>query len=531
MRNYLTALMIATILASGCSDFLNVNPPSSIVDKNVTSEALSATYTGAYSRLTSWFNSYAYPGYRSNLLMVDALGEDLIGSNGSYGGVTTQYKYLSTNNTTSGVVTTMWNIYYATIKNCNNGLSLYNGIGNPTSENKVTAAQLMALRALCYFDIVRLWQKTYEVGKDLPVCPIYVESTTIANAKEGKELSTVGQVYDQIVKDLTASDNLFGEAGSYSRPSKVYINRNVVNALLARVYLTRGTKTTGGLGIKEDMDRAVECAAKAQEGMALMSQSDFLAGFNDMNNPEWLLGLNQTADYSSMTYVLHYLDTRIPGDKTNPNYKYESFAYYKSAKPDPYFKKLFDYGSGYDVNDVRFKIFQDPNPQAQTNVRNVVTYPKITFNSDFRGDIIYMRMAEMLLIEAEAILRGGDPARGTGRSAEEIINQLRSARGASTNHTVDLNFVLDERRRELWGEGATGIFDINRLRKTLTRKQLNKADFPEYSAINGFTGGHYALLTPKNEAFTQDDHYYFLQLPEAERLSNPKITITELPRE
>lgn len=531
MKNMFIAFIIGALMAaSSCSDFLNVDPPGSIVDKNVTSEALSATYIGAYSTLTDWFNSYAYPGYRSNLLMVDALGEDLIGTNGAYGGVTAQYKYLSANSITSGVAATVWSRYYATIKNCNNGLALYQGIESPTSENKVTAAQLMALRALCYFDIVRLWQKTYEVGKDLLVCPIYIEKTTIENAKMGKELSTVGAVYEQIVNDLTAADNLFEEVGSYVRPSKEYINRNVVNALLARVYLTKGTKTLGGLGVKEDMDRAVRHAAKAQEGMSLMSQNDFLAGFNDINNPEWLLGLSQTADYKGMTYAFHYLDTRIPGDKAAPSYKYESYAYYKSAKPDPYFKKLFDYGSGYDVNDVRFKIFQDPDPNAQSNVRNVITYPKFTFNSEFRGDILFMRLSEMLLIEAEAILRGGNPAVGSGQNATEIINRLRSARGASTVGTADLNFVLDERRRELWGEGATGIFDINRLRKTLVRKRLNKADFPEYAAIRGFTGGHYSLLTPQGEPFKQDDSYYFLQLPEAERLNNPMITIVELPR-
>lgn len=531
MKRLIAALSVSLILTSSCSDFLNVEPPSSIVDENVGSEALSATYVGAYSRLTNWFSSYGYPGYRSILLTIDALGEDLIGNRGTYGGVSTQYRYLSTNNTTSGVVATMWNVYYATIKNCNNGLSLYEKIENPTSDNKVTAAQLMALRALCYLDIVRLWQKTYEVGKDLPVCPIYTESTTIENAKDGKKLSTVSEVYTQILGDLSAANALFAEVGTYSRPAKIYINKNVVNALLARAYLTKGTKTMDGLGVKEDMDKAVEAAAKAQEGMSLMSKGEFLAGFNDINNPEWLLGLNQTADFSGMSYALHYLDTRIPGDENGPLFKYESYAFYKSARPDPYFKKMFDYGDGYDKEDVRFQVFQNPTSTAVPAIRNVITYPKFTFNSDYRGDLLYMRVAEMHLIEAEAILRGGDPSKGTGRSATEIINNLRSVRGATTNQIVDLDFVLAERRRELWGEGVTGIFDINRLRKVLTRKSLNKVDFPEYAAIPDFTGGHHAINTPRGSAFTRDDNYYFLQLPEAEVLSNPMIEIKELPRE
>ncbi|MEG1586970.1 MAG: RagB/SusD family nutrient uptake outer membrane protein, partial [Bacteroidales bacterium] len=226
-------------------------------------------------------------------------------------------------------------------------------------------------------------------------------------------------------------------------------------------------------------------------------------------NPEFMWGLSQSSSNNDMSYVFNYLDTR-------PN---DTRAYYKNAVPDPNFKKLFDYGMGYDTQDVRFSLFEYSENGAP-RVKNILTYTKFRFReSETSGDILFMRSAEAWFIEAEAKMRGGTG--GSSQTAEEIINEVRAKRNATTTgYTCDLEFLLKERRREFWGEGVTGVFDLTRTQKSLVRDLLNAADFPEYPNIRG---GHYTIIFPDKTDFVENSPYYFFQIPEQEIINNPKV--------
>ncbi|MDG3582900.1 RagB/SusD family nutrient uptake outer membrane protein [Galbibacter pacificus] len=66
------------------------------------------------------------------------------------------------------------------------------------------------------------------------------------------------------------------------------------------------------------------------------------------------------------------------------------------------------------------------------------------------NDFIYIRLAETYLIYAEAQLGNGQP-----EAAKETLNVLRRRSNASEyTGTVDIDFILDERARELFGEVA-----------------------------------------------------------------------------
>ncbi|RSK37324.1 RagB/SusD family nutrient uptake outer membrane protein [Hymenobacter metallilatus] len=72
------------------------------------------------------------------------------------------------------------------------------------------------------------------------------------------------------------------------------------------------------------------------------------------------------------------------------------------------------------------------------------------------NDHVTFRLADVLLMKAEAILRGGTPtSAGTyGGTALTIVNSLRThpSRGASALTSLSLDVLLDERGRELYGE-------------------------------------------------------------------------------
>ena len=67
-------------------------------------------------------------------------------------------------------------------------------------------------------------------------------------------------------------------------------------------------------------------------------------------------------------------------------------------------------------------------------------------------DFPIFRSAEMNLVYAEAVLRGGTGDAGT---ALTYVNALRTRAGASTisSSQLNLDFILDERARELYWEG------------------------------------------------------------------------------
>jgi hypothetical protein len=82
----------------------------------------------------------------------------------------------------------------------------------------------------------------------------------------------------------------------------------------------------------------------------------------------------------------------------------------------------------------------------------VVKYPLNPANFSQSGnDLVWFRYADLMLMKAEAILRGGtDPM---GQTALAIVNELRTKRGASTLGTLDEAMLLAERGREMYYEG------------------------------------------------------------------------------
>lgn len=94
--------------------------------------------------------------------------------------------------------------------------------------------------------------------------------------------------------------------------------------------------------------------------------------------------------------------------------------------------------------------------------------PNDLAGSENFNDQVYLRLAETYLILAEAQLQNGDAA-----SAANTINVLRARANASaiTASDVTIDFILDERSRELWSEEHRR-YSLVRTGKFLERVQL-----------------------------------------------------------
>ena len=170
---------------------------------------------------------------------------------------------------------------------------------------------------------------------------------------------------------------------------------------------------------------------------------EFYANFNDagdIRNKQWLTGLQYRPDGVTPITV------------TTTNLGYDQF--YSGPSPSaPY---------TYQVNlTPNIVLRQSPasfdagNDEIAWNMgyRNIKFYPDATsLSRNQNNDEPVFRYADIILMKAEAILRGG--AATGGATALSLVNQLRAARTtAAPLSSVDLPFIYAERSREFAWEG------------------------------------------------------------------------------
>src|SRR5690606_38726547 len=126
----------------------------------------------------------------------------------------------------------------------------------------------------------------------------------------------------QINADIEEALNLLN---GLSRPAKSHLNTNVVKGLKARVALTQ-----------QNWALAAQMANEARQGFPLMSNSQYMDGFSDASNPEWIWGYNHRDDHPTYFYSFYaYL-----GDFSSTNTR---------GNPKAIFSKLYDMISPTDV--------------------------------------------------------------------------------------------------------------------------------------------------------------------------------------
>ena len=266
----------------------------------------------------------------------------------------------------------------------------------------------------------------------MPGVPIYTEPTT--DQTEGKPRGTIQETYKQVLEDLTQAEALLE---GYNRGSlKNNFNQAVVQGLLSDVYLTM-----------TDWANAETYAKKVMNQYPLTSNNDYLAGFNNVNTPSWIWGMEQTeeqnmGDYSP--YAMWYIGSDDRG------YGYWSFRCFFLAQ---------SFVETFDSNDVRASQFGWEWDMIHYTL-------KFRDNEDGRGSIVFMRTESMLLNAAEALCR-----QGKYDDAKALLWQLQDMRGATRSVSTGdelLEEIWLERRKELYGEGY-GLFDLNRTQQPLRR--------------------------------------------------------------
>ena len=349
----------------------------------------------------------------------------------------------------------------------NTGIYRATQVIEKATDNRIKA-EASFLRAFFMFQVVDLFgQQPFREISDSP--------------ETNPKVFTRIEATNLIIKDLEfAEANLLAGA-----PGKA--NKAAAQAMLAKVYLNKAvyTSTTGGGSYtfaKADMDKAIDYTNRitgksltaiyfnnfAPENSTLSSELIFV-----IPNEEGA-AIGNVQNRFRMT--LHYNQT--PGGWNG----FTTLAdFYKSFEPNdqriggsfPGLTDKIGLKSGFLVGQ-QFGPKNTPlqdrsgNPLVFTENANllfstenqgirVVKYiPKPNATNDniieqAGNDYVFLRFADVLLMKAEAILRGGTNPQG--QSALAIVNSIRTIRGATPLNDLTESSLLAERGRELYWEG------------------------------------------------------------------------------
>lgn len=172
---------------------------------------------------------------------------------------------------------------------------------------------------------------------------------------------------------------------------------------------------------------------------AISTLPSFYGNFNDPNdvrNRQWLTGPQFLADGvtpATVTTTKKGYDQFYTGSDGAASYTYQI-----DIKPEIVLRQ--------DVNS-----FDAGNDEIAWNMgyRNIKFYPDATsLNRNQKNDIPLLRYSDILLMKAEAILRGGTST--MGQTAISLVNELRAQRTTSPAlTTITLEGIYAERCREL----------------------------------------------------------------------------------
>ena len=378
---------------------------------------------------------------------------------------------------------------------------------DPDAINKM--AQARVIRAFSYLNLAPYFQFSYAAGaQDKPCVPIVTETTEDFT---NNPRATVAEVYAFILDDLTSAiEKLEG----YTRPDKAKVDQQVAYGLRARAYL--------------NMEKWAEAAADAEKAAAGYTPATieqvshpFL---KDISETNWIWGYDMT---ESTAAIFPYATSSSWIRSFSANGYAAACQVYSFCNNLLYAKiPATDVRKGWWVDEnlesplLEGLTWTDPATGKSATGNEISTFEtadklpflpltSVKFGCNTVGTTLndedwpWMRVEEMILIQAEAYAKAGNEAKGR----EILDNFVKTYRDPEYSSAATGRSFADEvwfqRRVELWGEGFANN-DTRRLNKPLVRFHDSKSNVPEAFRFN---------MTP-------DDGWWLLRFTDSELNTN-----------
>ena len=327
------------------------------------------------------------------------------------------------------------------------------------ADMKADVAEVSALRALCYFYLIRTFRDVpYTREPSIDDTQNFILPATPFNAVLDSLIQNLESVKGDAVRRYQ-QERISGNYFTLPVENTSRITRIAIYALLADLYLW-----------KQDYDNAIRYADmvidyKTEQYEALKEAVGDIKEIQPIDSiPLILESPDGSGNVCGNTYNTNELTfTSLENVVTNKNQLYRSsdgrfYEFFRSSGSAVYVGK-------YVLSSVRYQ------------TRNLTSEASLQLTTSTRGSNtapwIFYRLTEMLLIKAEALVERGQP--GDFEEAFKLVNIVNKR---ANNLTVTLkkedyinsknemaNLVLDERRREFMFEGKRWYDLVRRSRR------------------------------------------------------------------
>ena len=501
MKKIIYSICIISIFGTigGCKKFLDQKPLNSVPNsefykslKDINS-ALAGIYSSFQESMTGTGANFS--GF---YFQWGELRSDNFDDNGQYSAFS--YKELSQNALTSGNTSANWTGFYKTIGRCNTAIKFipqaasFDANATPTVVNNALA-QSLAMRALCYFYIVRIWGD--------PV--VWTEPYNDVSKEDEKPRSAKDSVLKSlIIPDLEKAYSLIQKNQT---PTVWEIDEAAICAILTDVYMWRSHDNK----IQPDYPKAISWIqnlfkAKSPTGKVFggTSGGDLEAGSNFK-----ALFLDPSKTKESI-WSIHW-DYLLNGcacipvsvGTSNNQARFDSSLQvdWKRVKADIRMPATIDTLSGLGHNDKLLKYF---------DMSGVYSLPQgVKDGTPLNVYLVMYRLGDIYLTYAEALNKTGDLS-----NALKYLNFIRVRAGLPAYLASDPlvsaanieNTILNERRFELYGEGKRW-WDLVRTGKVVEIMDpiLKQRQHRLGTAEVGFAGAPDKILWPLYRTLLEDN--------------------------
>ena len=460
---------------------------------------------------------------------------------------------------------TSWYPFYSAINYCNLVLEKAEDViavdpDYMRGDYDANKAQMLALRAFCYFYLTRVFH-------DIPVTPgAYLNSSDDLNAPQYSPDDVLNMCIDDLVEasKYAISGSTYGDWRD-----KGYLNQDGINAILADIYLWRGSVNRDASDYEacvEYCDKVIKAKKEAYEQKPTRRRFGdddekldyYLSDYSDMYSD--LFGqTGQNADES--IFELQFRNSNVTNkglDQMYYRYNNASSNSYGYLKASSKFGSVDATGNGVWNNSVDQRLYEfvydaTSSSVEQFGVRKFVatTSAGVSNTADSHRDTrstvnqnwILYRLTDVMLMKAEALVQLynlGGKADGDTRNEEafeicKFVNDRSLSDANKTSYALKYStyrdkmeeLVLAERARELCFEGKRW-FDLMRYnsRHTATKADL-KNKLSEGYVANSDEFLELALrkyaVPSAMKAKIRDERYLYMPINQDEVELNPNL--------
>lgn len=473
------AILMSMLFTISCTD-LSEDLYDKVEDGNFgnTSKEVDALVGGAYSSLRGFADGISnnYPTCEYVFFLNETVSDEATiptrGSNWYDGG---QYQDAQTHHwkADNRMILSAWRYNYTGIAKINSIIYQIDKSSLSDTAKAPIYAELKALRAYYYYNLLDLFG-------NVPIVTDFEDTSLPSN-------STRKQVYDFVEKELTEAIPHLNANVVYSKMTK-----NVAYSLLARLYLN----SEAFIGTARWQD----CLDMCQKISGYSLAPDFFANFATENqkSPEIIFAIpydskaGTVGNYmnSMSCHYLHKLTVSATAD-------YPWSANGMCAQPGVYSafadtdKRKKCMVAGDQINLATGQVIIMDNGEKLTYTEHVNSVTDAKENEGVRlgkyemkegetwerdHDLVVIRYAEILMMQAECYVRLGSPD-----LAKPFLQQVTSRAGAELPATIDLHFIDQELLREFTFEGRRRTDNIRF--GTFFLPWWEKGDTEKYRAI------------------------------------------------